>query len=156
MIASFHVVPILNSKSVTLTPSSYTYHLLPVTRIELLFAYHFLDRSILHHLSLFLSPDQVVVFLALHFPIVRLRHLLILFHLIILINSCSTRFFFLLIFYQSVLLLSLSHLSELVLAHTIFFISLSNLHNLLSLSFRLLDLLPSLLFLHFKECNTIS
>ena len=67
----------------------------------------------------------------------------------------SPIFFFLLIPHQSVLLLSLSQLPELIPALPVLLIPLSNLHDLLSLSLRLLDLLPRLLLLHLQQGNTI-
>ena len=64
-------------------------------------------------------------------------------------------FFFLLISDQSVLLLLFFHHPELILTHSVFFIALSDLHDLLSLALRLLNLLPCLLLLHFQESDSV-
>ena len=70
-------------------------------------------------------------------------------------NCHSALFFFLQIFFQSLLLLSFLQGSEFIFTHSVLFITLSNLHHLLSLSLGLLYLFPCLFLLHFKQSYTV-
>ena len=81
--------------------------------------------------------------------------LLVLFNLILLRNRCSASISFFLIDPHSFFLLSLFNHSELLFTHSVLFISLSNLHDLLCFALRLLNLFPSLLLFHFEKSNTI-
>ena len=74
-----------------------TYHFLAVGRVQLLLPNHLLDRRILHHLGLFLSPYHHIIFLTLNLEVISLIHLLELLHLVVLIHCLSPLFFFLLI-----------------------------------------------------------
>ena len=64
-------------------------------------------------------------------------------------------FFFLLVLDQPILLLLLSHLPKLILTHSVFLIALPDLHHLLSLSLRLLNLLPRFLLFHFQQGDSV-
>ena len=81
--------------------------------------------------------------------------LLVLFDLILLRNCCSSSISFFLIDPHSFFLLSLFNHSELLFTHSVLFITLSNLHDLLCFALRLLNLFPSLLLFHFEKSNTI-
>ena len=64
-------------------------------------------------------------------------------------------FFFLLVSDQPVFFLLLSHLPKLIPTHSVFLIALPDLHDLLSLSLRLLNLLPRFLLFHFQQGDSI-
>lgn len=110
-------------------------------------SYHFFDIVVFHILLLLLELNDLRVLLGLLFELMGFLHMLVLLLLVLLQYGLSGGLLLSKVRLQPRFLFGLSNSPELFLSPPVLFISLPDLHGLLSPTLGLLDLLPRFLLL---------